>query len=468
MPVQPTSVELAEPRAADDHEYWVRPPDFGVVQGPRGSSGESEARVDLRFSLAKVSNVDTVAGTAHVKIAVIYYWTDSRLAGWEKGKPLPPKLWGPALILTNSLGDVAQADDAFELVDSATGRLKRSHLYDGTIDNPMDLRDFPFDLDDIELEFRTTSNWESLDSSVKGAAVVGKTYQLCQICVPGEGDWLKMFWSGRIAEFEMQGISSQIHETEISSSGTENTTVTLSVHISRNPGHYFMKALVPLYLLTTLSMTTFHFETDNLSDRNQTVSTYFLAAFAMLYVVGEALPKTDFLTKIDAVIVLTTCSLAFTGIASLALAKVHEKLGQEVADLWNFYVEIGMIVGYVLFNLVIFVPTWMKQRSAIKRLSEFTEAAVSPMGATQVERNDDSETNPMLADGGSSDVLQGKPEYYSTLDTAPQAGMENGHDAMWEAIRVHEGRDYVTLVGSPVRGTARQLSRPYHAQVRET
>eukprot|EP01046_Picozoa_sp_COSAG06_P066107 COSAG06_NODE_16529_length_996_cov_1.136009_2_plen_86_part_00 len=61
-----------------------------------------------------------------------------------------------ALILTNSLGDVAQADDAFELVDSATGRLKRSHLYDGTIDNLMDLRDFPFDLDDIELEFRTT------------------------------------------------------------------------------------------------------------------------------------------------------------------------------------------------------------------------------------------------------------------------------------------------------------------------
>jgi hypothetical protein len=68
MPVQPTSVELAEPRAADDHEYWVRPPDFGVVQGPRGSSGESEARVDLRFSLAKVSNVDTIAQTTHIKI----------------------------------------------------------------------------------------------------------------------------------------------------------------------------------------------------------------------------------------------------------------------------------------------------------------------------------------------------------------------------------------------------------------
>jgi len=45
-------------------------------------------------------------------------------------------------------------------------------------------------------------------------------------------------------------------------------------------------------------MGTFHFDADNLSDRYSTVSAYFLAAFAMLYIVGEALPKTDFLTKI--------------------------------------------------------------------------------------------------------------------------------------------------------------------------
>ena len=45
-------------------------------------------------------------------------------------------------------------------------------------------------------------------------------------------------------------------------------------------------------------MGTFHFDAVNLSDRYSTVSAYFLAAFAMLYIVGEALPKTDFLTKI--------------------------------------------------------------------------------------------------------------------------------------------------------------------------
>ena len=61
------------------------------------------------------------------------------------------------------------------------------------------------------------------------------------------------------------------------------------------------KALVPLYFLMILSFGTFEFDVDDLSNRNGSVSTYFLAAFAMLYVVGEALPKTDFLTKIDKV-----------------------------------------------------------------------------------------------------------------------------------------------------------------------
>lgn len=60
----------------------------------------------------------------------------------------------------------------------------------------------------------------------------------------------------------------------------ELTRVWVNFHVSRKSGYYFWKALLPLYLLTALSMGTFHFSTDNLSDRYSTVSTYFLAAFA--------------------------------------------------------------------------------------------------------------------------------------------------------------------------------------------
>ena len=69
---------------------------------------------------------------------------------------------------------------------------------------------------------------------------------------------------------------------------------------------------------------------------------------AVLYVVGAALPKTDFLTKIDIIIVLTTLSLGFTGLASLVLANIHSVAGEEEAAYWNWMIEAGFIGCHAL------------------------------------------------------------------------------------------------------------------------
>ena len=50
-----------------------------------------------------------------------------------------------------------------------------------------------------------------------------------------------------------------------------------------------------------------------------------LLQHAVLYVVGESLPKTDFLTQIDKCIVLTTLTLASTGYNSRIIAWMHER-----------------------------------------------------------------------------------------------------------------------------------------------
>jgi hypothetical protein len=67
--------------AADDADHWQ--------QSPPGVDG-APIWVDLRFNLAKVNAVDTVAGTTFVNIATVCYWTDPRLAGWPVGAALPP------------------------------------------------------------------------------------------------------------------------------------------------------------------------------------------------------------------------------------------------------------------------------------------------------------------------------------------------------------------------------------------
>ena len=64
----------------------------------------------------------------------------------------------------------------------------------------------------------------------------------------------------------------------------------------------------------------------------------------MLYVVGGDLPKTDFLTKIDAVIVITTCLIGWCGIASLIINKIHDDHGADAARDWNRSFEFSLYI----------------------------------------------------------------------------------------------------------------------------
>jgi hypothetical protein len=60
--------------------------------------------------------------------------------------------------------------------------MKRGRDYDGSILNAMDIRAFPFDMDDIKLEFETSSTWMSFDESRRGRGAPGQkggtTYHL--------------------------------------------------------------------------------------------------------------------------------------------------------------------------------------------------------------------------------------------------------------------------------------------------
>jgi hypothetical protein len=69
--------------------------------------------------------------------------------------------------------------------------------------------------------------------------------------------------------------------------------------------------------------------------------------FAMLYVVGESLPRPDFLTKVDQIITLSTSFLAFQAIAFSGLAHIHEEQGADEAKKWNDIIAVGSITVYI-------------------------------------------------------------------------------------------------------------------------
>lgn len=277
---------------------------------------------------------------------------------------LPGELWGPYLMVANALNELERYQVAFIFASKEEGRLKRVYQYRSRCDNQMDLHDFPCDCDEIALELNTRSSFLTKDETVNGEMAFGKSYRLRWVERPEEGVRLRYDWDGEVPEFETLGASYKLDELPPNANGTEFTKVSVGIHVARKPSFFFSKGVLPLWLLTYLStIDVYNLEVSDVSTRSGLIATYFLAAFAMLYVVGEALPRTDFLTKVDWAIMLTTCLIAVTGTMTHVLLWVEINVGPEQATTANQWTAVGVATIYVVGNLLIFAPPLLRARS---------------------------------------------------------------------------------------------------------
>ena len=80
---QPTSSSpVVDKVPATGDEAWL--------ESPKGPDGDT-LQVGFRIGWERISDVSTLQSTVWINIAITFYWTDPRLAGW-KGD-LPPLLW---------------------------------------------------------------------------------------------------------------------------------------------------------------------------------------------------------------------------------------------------------------------------------------------------------------------------------------------------------------------------------------
>lgn len=179
----------SEARSASSHYYWNPPPN---------EDGEP-LRVDFRCACFKLNNVSTVSFSVMIKFVIVFEWNDERLIDHEDiftTNDLPGDLWGPDLILENAQNDCAVVYDSFSLLDSGTGRLKRTVTFHGEVYNPMDLEDFPFDWDDLEMKFISLCNWRTLDGSRFGNDVCSRTYTLHPMLGRKDVQFFTLGWGG--------------------------------------------------------------------------------------------------------------------------------------------------------------------------------------------------------------------------------------------------------------------------------
>lgn len=77
------------------------------------------------------------------------YWTDEKLIGKTPDEIKWEEVWQPNITIMNELE--LNKESVYEILDSKTGKVKQKLGIVGNISNFMDLHDFPFDSDIINL-----------------------------------------------------------------------------------------------------------------------------------------------------------------------------------------------------------------------------------------------------------------------------------------------------------------------------
>lgn len=68
------------------------------------------------------------------------------------------------------------------------GRLKRFLIFEGRVTNNLNLKEFPFDFNSIDIEFGFVSHWRSKNGEKYGTASNTPIYRLREVRDPREGD----------------------------------------------------------------------------------------------------------------------------------------------------------------------------------------------------------------------------------------------------------------------------------------
>ena len=298
-----------------------------------------------------VGKVDTREQTSFVRMGIVMYWTDPRMVGWSS-PILPPTLWGPELWLRNAMGGVSIEYEQFVVFDVDEGRMKRILNYEATIITPMNLVNFPFDVQRLQPEWVSISHWRQLDGGRFGSLPHGQSYQLVPIRRKNEGAFLMMFFSGQINEWLLHSYTTSVSSSK-NPAGFTLTLVSVQFHLVRRYQYYLTKIVVPLCFLAVCSHLIHFLPCAELGDRLANTFTMFLAAFALLYVVGETVPRVDFLTTIDRIIYLSLFVLCWLGLESAILYYLEQggfahstwlDRGLGVASLLVFAGSVGLLV----------------------------------------------------------------------------------------------------------------------------
>ena len=337
---------------------------LGIYNGHPHAKPDSEEvsrPVDVRISVHGIdaAEFDDKFADATVDVRVWYLWTDPRLADWPSGSELPPDLWVPEFMMQGLLPDKVQAaldsgprmggSLGFTKGGEKTGALGLMLVLQKVVVSckaSADIRHFPLDTHKVHVFFSAGKSINGASIKIRyepyGAGMLAPSY------MPGDGD-KTVDKIVQADEWHTTRLEWGFCQHSSPASGLDYHDAVVILHRRRVPSYYLMKALYPTAVCGFLAMASLIVPAEDLAARFGILLTLFLTVFAIQWITNDRMPKTPFLTKLDAQIAMTLIHIILMCVVSMVL-KAALRLGAD-ADIIE-QVELGAFIFFAAAWLI--------------------------------------------------------------------------------------------------------------------
>jgi len=272
------------------------------------------------IGLSRVSEPSEPFPTYDVEVFLNLAWKDPRLAHGKEGEPPHvfqeeeaeeklSEIWSPDIEIQNEVQQ--RQTESVELTIQPDGSVDYEERFGATLNAEFDLRRFPFDRQilDIELQSFVWDRNQTILTINEAQTGLDPDFE-----VP---EWQVTRVEGRT------GFRSEIRDE------TEFSAATFRVHAKRNPGHYLLRVLVPMFFVMVLTWLAFW---EPVEDRFRVGFFSLLTVVATHTLTSRSLPRLNYPTLSD--VILITCYLVAAAliVTSIVVRRTHARGAETRAE----------------------------------------------------------------------------------------------------------------------------------------
>jgi hypothetical protein len=276
---------------------------------PNPELGPTQVEVDI--FLLDLDAIDSASQNFTANVYLESSWKDARLADEARGKTIARSLdevWHPRLQLLNQQRIWKSLPDVVEIEPDGTVKI-RSRVW-GDFSQPLDLREFPFDNQTINIH-------------VVAAGYSPEQVELTPGSLSGIGD------SFSVADWEVVNWRLATDIVVPGPEGVQDASIAMVLDTHRLTGYYWIKVIAPLILIVAMSWAVFWIDPKDTGTKISITITAMLTLIAYRFAIGATLPQISYLTRIDLFILFSTI-LIYTSLVSVLVTSAFSRKGNHV------------------------------------------------------------------------------------------------------------------------------------------